>query len=60
MQDYTYTLKHTSGVENNVVDALSQRSCVLKQLNAEVVGFERIKEEYVSCPDFGEIFDALK
>ena len=59
MQDYTYTLKHTSGVENKVADALSRRACVLKQLNTEVVGFERIKE-YESCPDFGEIFDALK
>ena len=26
-----------------------------KQLSAEVVGFERIKDEYESCPDFGEI-----
>ena len=55
MQDYTYTLKHTPGVENKVADALSRRVCVLEQLNAEVVGFERIKEEYASCPDFGEI-----
>jgi len=53
MQDYPYTLKHTSGVKNKVADALSRRACVLKQLNAWVVGFERIKEEYVSCPDFG-------
>ena len=60
MQDYTYTLKHTSGVENKVVDALSRRTCVLKQLNAEVVSFERYKEEYMSCPDFGEIFCTLK
>ena len=33
---------------------------MLTQLNAGVVGFERIKEEYVSCSDFGEIFGALK
>jgi len=44
MQDYTYTIKHTSGFENKVADALSRRTCVLKQLNAEVIGFERIKE----------------
>ena len=31
---------------------------MFKQLNAEVVGFERIKKEYLSCPDFGEIFGA--
>ena len=60
MQDYTYTLKHTSGVENKIADALSRRTCVLTQLNAGVVGFERIKEKYVSCSDFGEIFGALK
>ena len=60
MQDYTYTLKHTSGIENKIPDALSRHTCVLKQLNAKVVGFERIKKEYVSCPDFGEIFGTLK
>jgi len=60
MQDYTYTLKHTFGVENKVADALSRRTCVLRQLNAEVVGFEQIKDEYVSCPDFIDIFGALK
>ena len=60
MQNYTYTLKHTSEVENKVVDALSRCTYVLKQLNAEVVGFERIKEEYMSCLDFGEVFGVLK
>jgi len=59
MQDYTYTLKHTYEVENKVADALTRRVCVLKQLNIEVVGFERTKE-YASCPNFGEIFGALK
>jgi len=55
MQDYTYILKHTYRVENKAADALSRRTYVLKQLNAEVVGFEQIKEEYVICLDFGEI-----
>ena len=50
MQDYTYTLKHTSGVENKIADVLSRRTCVLKQLNAEVVGFERIKDESRHAP----------
>ena len=49
MHDYTYTLKHISEVENKVADSLSCRTCVLKQLNTEVVGFERIMDEYVSC-----------
>jgi len=55
MQNYTYTLNHTSRVENKVVNALSRcRACVLKQLNAEIVGFERIKK-YESSLDFREI-----
>jgi len=53
-------LNHTSGVENKVADALRRCICVLKQLNTEIVDFERIKEEYVSCPDFEEIFGTLK
>ena len=56
----TYTLKHTSGVENKLADVLNRRTYVLKQLNVEVVDFGRIKKEYVSCPNFGEIFGALK
>jgi len=42
-------------VENKVPDALSRRVCLLKQLNTKIVGFERIKDECESCPDFGEI-----
>jgi len=45
LKDYTYTLKRMSGVENKVANALNHRICFLKQLSAEVVGFERIKEE---------------
>ena len=60
MHDYTYTLKHTFGVKNKIADALNRRTYVLKQSNAEVVGFEQIKKKCVSYPDFGEIFGALK
>jgi len=49
-----------SGVENKVANTLSRRVCFLKQVSAEVVGFERIKDEYESCPDFGEIICVLK
>ena len=54
LQDYTDTLKHMFGVENTAVDARSRRIC-LNQMSAELVGFDKIKEEYESCPDFGEI-----
>ena len=48
MQDYTYTFKHLPGVENKIANVLSRQFCFLKQLSVEIVGFERIKEEYES------------
>ena len=48
------------GVENKVVDAHSCRTYLLNQMSAEVVDFNKIKEEYKSCPDFGEIIVLLK
>ena len=29
-------------------------------MSVETVGFERIREEYESCPDFGEIYILLR
>jgi len=52
--------KHMSGVRNKVVDAISRRTCLLNQMSAKVVGFDKFKEEYKSCPDFGEIVVLLK
>jgi len=49
-----------SGGENKVTDKLSRRACLLKQMSIEVVGLERIKEEYESYPDFAKIVVVLK
>jgi len=49
-----------SGVENKVADALSHRTCLLNQMSVEVVGFDKIKEEYESCPSFEEIIVLFK
>ena len=48
-------LKHRAGTENKVADALSRRSLLLSSVRTEVIGFDQIKEEYESCPDFKEI-----
>jgi len=60
LQDYTYTLRHKAGVENKAADTLSRRLAILTVLSNQVVGFEKIKTEYESCPDFQEIFTLLK
>ena len=59
LQDYTFVLKHRSGVENKAADALSRRAFLLSLLDAKVVGFERLKEDYESCPDFRDSYLAL-
>ena len=60
IQAYTFVLKHHAGTENKVADALSRRALFINSISTEVVGFERIKDEYDTCPDFSETFQALK
>ena len=59
LQDYTYVLKHKVGVENRVANALSRRT-LLSVMSIEVVGFEKIKDTYESCPDFENIYIVLR
>jgi len=59
LQDYTYVLKHKAEVENRVADALSRRRALLSVMSTDVVGFEKIKDTYESCPDFENIYTIL-
>ena len=59
IQAYTFVLKHQAGTENKVADALSRRALLLNSVSTEVVGFERLKEGYETCPDFSEVYRAL-
>ena len=52
-------IKHKAGVENKVADVLSRRASILTATSSEVTGFERIKNEYDSCLDFGEVYKIL-
>ena len=60
IQAYTFVLKHHVGTENKVADALSRRSILLNAVSTEVIGFEKLKEEYPNCPDFSENFQTLQ
>ena len=53
-------LKHKAGVKNKAADALSRRISLLVAMTVETTVFERIREEYESCPDFGEIYTLLR
>ena len=52
-------MKHKVGVENKATDALSRRVFLLSIMSVKVTGFERLKDDYESCPDFGELYTSL-
>ena len=52
-------VKHRAGVENKTADALSRRVSLLSVMSVKVIGFERLKDDYKSCPDFGGLYTSL-
>ena len=60
LQAYTFILKHRMGVENQAADALSQRVSRLSTISIEVVEFEKLKEDYVECLDFKDVYSLLQ
>ena len=52
-------LKHKYGVENKVADALNRIHCLLYTMRVEIIGFNRLKDAYSSCHDFGLVYSKL-
>ncbi|XP_058078579.1 uncharacterized protein LOC131226890 [Magnolia sinica] len=52
IQEYTFVLKHKVGIENKLVSALSHRVPLLHSMSIKVTGFEHLKKDYSSYPDF--------
>ena len=59
MQAYTFVLKYRASVKNRAADVLSHRHTLLSTVGIEVVGFDKIKEDY-ECPNFGDILTTLR
>uniref|UniRef100_A0A2N9IMT1 Reverse transcriptase zinc-binding domain-containing protein n=1 Tax=Fagus sylvatica TaxID=28930 RepID=A0A2N9IMT1_FAGSY len=59
LQHYSFALKHKAGIENKAADALSRRVTLLSMMSTKVTGFERLRDEYKSCPDFGKLHATL-
>ena len=59
MQRYYFVVKHRMGVKNKAADALSRRESLLSIMSVKVTRFELLKDDYESCPDFGELYTSL-
>ena len=56
LEPFPYVIKYKQGKENVVVDAFSRRYVLLSTLTTKLLGFEHLKELYVSDDDFGDIY----
>lgn len=53
-------MKHHFSVDNKPIDALNHVIIKLHNMNTTVVGFNHLKNKYVTCLDFGTIFQDLQ
>ena len=52
-------VKHRVGVKNKAANALNGMVSLLSVMSVKVTGFERLKDDYESCLDFGELYTSL-
>ena len=52
-------INYRAGTENKVSDALSRLTITLHRMSAHAIKFDRLKDEYSTCPDFGVIYDEV-
>ena len=54
LQNFTFVIKHKSGVTNRFADALSRRCSLLTEMKVEVLSFDEMKDLYDVDPNFSK------
>ena len=52
-------INHRASIENKASDTLNRLIVTLHRMSAHVIRFDRLKNEYSACPDFGIIYDKV-
>lgn len=60
LQKFPFQLVHKSGVQNKVADSLSRRAALLTMLRSELIGFEKLKEQYADGEDFADAWSKVQ
>ena len=55
LQNFTFVIKHTSGISNKVVDALSRVNLILQEIKVSTLGFEILVNMYKEDEDFKDV-----
>jgi hypothetical protein len=58
MQNFTFFIKHISGNDNKVVDALSRKCLILQEFCVKTLGFDSLKDMYRDDSDFKDTYEA--
>ncbi|XP_023640434.1 uncharacterized protein LOC111831116 [Capsella rubella] len=56
IEAFPYVIKYKKGKENIVADALSRRHALITTMDATILGFEGLKDQYANDPEFGECY----
>ncbi|XP_010559009.1 PREDICTED: uncharacterized protein LOC104827529 [Tarenaya hassleriana] len=55
IETFRYVIKYKKGKDNAVADALSRRHTLISVMETRTFGFEYLKDQYWTDPDFGSI-----
>ena len=59
LNEYSFVINHRTSIENKAADALSQLTVTHHRMSAHVIRFDKLKDEYYACLDFGIIYDEV-